>query len=833
MMNIMGLRCGGVRRILAATVGVCVAVAGAVAQPQFLTSANANWTNSAAHDISATGQVAAMSATYNGTDGLLRAEFFSPNAVGFLPIGAPSGWFSGSPRATDATGGIVAGFGFTSIFGFPPQVGNRAWVWEYPSYNLYSMGMLIYADFSEARGMSSNGMTIVGEQSSPPFTYAVKWTGPFPYSVQDLGALPNEFGASANAVSDDGTTVVGKSGAQAFRWTSASGMVSLGSLPGQVWAEALGVNATGSVIVGIWNNGTDRGFRWTAATGMVNLPPLPGGPIVRPRAVSADGNVIVGQASDPTISGGLRGFVWTPGMGTQTAESHVVGRGLFGQLAGAQLTDVTSITPDSTGMCGNALVNGQPVGWAARRLICATIVPVPTTVLACPGLNTTIYAYGGSGGSVNGAVQFVWYRNNVPIVAGVQPSGSFINDTNTFALTIQGVMPGDAGAYHCVASSVGACVVTGPTTTLAMAAPPVIWVQPTGTTVCAGSNAGLSTAAIVSGGSEVYRWQKRNPVFANVYTNIFDGPTGTGATYSGTGQAALIIHNAQPGDSELYRCVASDTNCGPGNVSITLPAYVAVTATTAITSHPSSTAACIGDNIASMTVGAVPAGNVSYQWERQVPPFLTVYTPVFDGPTGNGGYYSGTQTDTLTLSGIFMGDMTEFRCVVTGSCGTLTSNSALFIGYAAPNFISHPTDQLACVGGTATQVGVLFGMNPGPVSLQWKKGAGIPLVNGPTGFGSTISGAQSQVLTITNFVAADIGQYYLEASAFCGVVNSLTGQLSACVGDADCDGDSDSDDVIAFFGQWDVGGSNADVDGDGDADSDDLLLFFNVWEAGC
>ncbi len=54
-----------------------------------------------------------------------------------------------------------------------------------------------------------------------------------------------------------------------------------------------------------------------------------------------------------------------------------------------------------------------------------------------------------------------------------------------------------------------------------------------------------------------------------------------------------------------------------------------------------------------------------------------------------------------------------------------------------------------------------------------------------------------------------------------------------CLGDADCDGDTDSDDIVTFFSAWDQGDSNADVDGDGDTDSDDIITFFGAWDSGC
>src|SRR5215208_1276755 len=83
-------------------------------------------------------------------------------------------------------------------------------------------------------------------------------------SFQGLGDLPGgTFQSYANAVSDDGSTVVGfsssasssASGWEAFRWTSGGGMVGLGDLPGGTsYSQGSDVSADGSVVVGYGNS---------------------------------------------------------------------------------------------------------------------------------------------------------------------------------------------------------------------------------------------------------------------------------------------------------------------------------------------------------------------------------------------------------------------------------------------------------------------------------------------------------------------------------------------------------------------------------------------------
>jgi hypothetical protein len=98
------------------------------------------------------------------------------------------------------------------------------------------------------------------------------------------------YEAHANATSAEGSVIVGSysqgTERQAFRWTSAGGVVLLGDLPGgYVGSDARDVSGDGMVVVG---NGRasdhDEGFRWTAASGMMGLGLVPGRRSFRRRA---------------------------------------------------------------------------------------------------------------------------------------------------------------------------------------------------------------------------------------------------------------------------------------------------------------------------------------------------------------------------------------------------------------------------------------------------------------------------------------------------------------------------------------------------------------------
>ncbi|MCZ7445981.1 autotransporter domain-containing protein [Agrobacterium rhizogenes] len=170
---------------------------------------------------------------------------------------------------------------------------------------------------SVAYGVNADGSVIVGEYYAPG-PRAFRWTKANGV-MQDIGMLPGSTESTAWAVSDNGSVVVGDSRFttgpdahewRAFRWSAATGaMEPLGALVGGTASVAYGLSADGSVIVGQATSGNgQRGFRWTEASGMVSVEDwLRGNGVTvasdftgNASGVSADGNIIVGQTSSNT-----------------------------------------------------------------------------------------------------------------------------------------------------------------------------------------------------------------------------------------------------------------------------------------------------------------------------------------------------------------------------------------------------------------------------------------------------------------------------------------------------------------------------------------------------
>ncbi len=146
-----------------------------------------------------------------------------------------------------------------------------------------------------------------------------------------LGTLPGDSASAATDISADGSVVVGTSGdidfptstgREPFMWTEDNGIVGLGHLPGFTHGRVESISEDGSTAVGYLNNSEFNGgdwqaFRWTDTEGMIGMMP-PGMTHSRANDVSADGRVIIGDAAKNWINDlDWNGFIWDEASGFQ------------------------------------------------------------------------------------------------------------------------------------------------------------------------------------------------------------------------------------------------------------------------------------------------------------------------------------------------------------------------------------------------------------------------------------------------------------------------------------------------------------------------------------
>lgn len=162
----------------------------------------------------------------------------------------------------------------------------------------------------------------------------------------------------------------------------------------------------------------------------------------------------------------------------------------------------------------------------------------------------------------------------------------------------------------------------------------------------------------------------------------------------------------------------------------------------------------------------------------------------------------------------------------------------------APAFISRPHDVTVCFGedllldASAGALGTVSA-SPPEVTYQWYR-ANEAIENGPTAWGSTISGATTPTLTIHNPRPEDARSsfgapewYSCHATNTCGSGYSGIAYITVCAADVDCNGQTDIFDLLAYLDFWFTGATEADIDGTAGVDVFDLLEFLDGWFTGC
>jgi probable HAF family extracellular repeat protein len=255
---------------------------------------------------------------------------------------------------------------------------------------MVSLGTLPGDSSSIANAVSGDGSVVVGYIPRSFYSEAFRWSSGT--GMVGMGDLPEGAIISvAHDVSHDGTVIVGQgrrsSFSEAFRWTSTGGMVGLGDLPGGgPESGALGVSPDGSVVVGYGTSALGiEAYRWTSETGMIGLGDLPGGNFRSfAYGVSADGLVIVGNGhSGTTTTSYPEAFLWTQNRGL---------RRLADVLAefGAAPTGLTTLEEarDVTVQGNSVFVVGSGSSRSGTQAYLATI-PIVSASLANEQLNLT------------------------------------------------------------------------------------------------------------------------------------------------------------------------------------------------------------------------------------------------------------------------------------------------------------------------------------------------------------------------------------------------------------------------------------------------------------
>ncbi len=265
--------------------------------------------------------------------------------------------------------------------------------------------------------VSSDGAVVIGQSASSLGFEPFRWTSNT--GIVGLGLLPGAF-IFINGASADGSVVAGDnfSSDEATRWTSESGMVGLGHLPGDTGSSTDGVSADGSTIVGTSFGASDQeAFRWTSSSGMVGLGHLPGGTFSNAGAVSSNGTVVVGTSG--IVSGGSEAFRWTSGSG-MVGLGHLPGG--TSSSAGAISADGSVIVGDSNTASGNQ----EAFRWTSSSGMAGLgLLPGATFSVAYKVSVDGTVVVGDSGTGFGAGEPFRWTSSTGMVGLGDLPGGAF------------------------------------------------------------------------------------------------------------------------------------------------------------------------------------------------------------------------------------------------------------------------------------------------------------------------------------------------------------------------------------------------------------------------
>jgi hypothetical protein len=258
--------------------------------------------------------------------------------------------------------------------------------------------------------------------------------------------------------------------------------------------------------------------------------------------------------------------------------------------------------------------------------------------------------------------------------------------------------------------------------------PPSITSQPVGGTICSGQSYQLCVTA--SGTTPLsYQWK-------------LGGADITGATSS--------CYNASQAGS--YSCVVSNS-CGSATSNA---AVVTVNLPPTITSQPADAAICTGQpHQFCITAGGTPPFSCRWQLNQA------------DIPGATAPRYNASQAG-------------AYRCIVTNSCGSATSNSATLTLIAGPTITLQPIGGIICRGQPYQMC--VAGQGTGTLRYQWKRN------------GLTIIGA-----TAACYSADRAGAYTCVVTDDCGpTTSSPAGVTVSGTGDFTGDGHVLMEDVPIF-----------------------------------
>lgn len=453
--------------------------------------------------------------------------------------------------------------------------------------------------------------------------------------------------------------------------------------------------------------------------------------------------------------------------------------------------DVTNMYVDDVTLVSNSSCSGPPQSFTITVNPTPNVSPVANQTV-CNGSSTTAVNFSGT---VPGTV-FNWTNNNTTI--GLAASGS--GNIPSFTAVNNGAAPVTATITVTPTYSTNLInnggfetgSLAGWTTLSSTPAPTVNATSPHSGTYAAflgslsapepnGNAAFYQTITVPAGGGTLSYWYKpfttdnitfdwqdayitntsgtilatimhvcqTNANYVNINYNL--------AAFAGqTVRVEFLVHQDGFGDvTNMY--VDDVTLTGSACTGVQQSFTITVNPSTKITSQPTGTTVCAGNNVV-FTVGASGV-NITYQWQIST-----------DGGT-TWTNIAGANNNNLTLNNVTAAmNNNQYRCVVSGTCGTVNSNAAVLLVYSPATITTQPANVAACVGTNATFTVAATGTS---VSYQWQLSTDGGTTYNNLSNNATYNNVNTATLSITGVTATmNNYKYRVIVSNSCASVTS-------------------------------------------------------------
>lgn len=396
------------------------------------------------------------------------------------------------------------------------------------------------------------------------------------------------------------------------------------------------------------------------------------------------GNVTICQNGNTSFSvngsGTSISYQWQ--VNTGSGFTNISNTGVYSGANTATLA-ITGAPASMTGYQYRCAVLGVcPTNPALSSAATLTVTPFvaitnqpPVSSFICAGGSTSI-SFSHIGGTI-----FQWY---VDQGSGFTPlsNNATYSGVNTGTLTINNGSVANTGTYRCIFSNACSGPVVTTTSILNIYPTTTITSQPSSVTNCVGINSYFTVAA--TGASLVYQWQvstNGGSTWANLSNATF---------YSGVNNNQLTVTApAITLNGYQFRCFVSGSCSSVATSNAATLNLNTTPLTTVSVQPPTSTTVCTGSPT-SISFTALNAS--SYQWQIDQGSGFTNVT--------NSGVYSGATTPTLSISTASPATNGTYRCIVSGTCNSITTNNTILNVYPVTIITAQPVAVNNCINTT-------------------------------------------------------------------------------------------------------------------------------------